>query len=89
MFKKVNDFQKNYANCVDDCNEALKINPGYLKAISRRSRALAKMNNLKLALVDVTALMRGTNSSNLKDIAFADNIINILSKILFSTFVFL
>jgi len=41
---------------IADCNEALKLNPNYIKALKRRAQAYEKTKNLELALNDYTAL---------------------------------
>lgn len=41
---------------IDDCTEALKLNPNYIKALKRRAQAYEKTKQLELALNDYTAL---------------------------------
>jgi len=41
---------------IADCNEALKLNPNYIKALKRRAQAYEKTKNLEQALNDYTAL---------------------------------
>ncbi|KAH7325209.1 ADP/ATP carrier receptor [Rhizoctonia solani] len=41
---------------IEDCTEALKLDPKYAKALNRRATALEAMDNLKDALRDFTAL---------------------------------
>lgn len=42
--------------CIADCNEALKLNPMYLKALGRRAVAFEKKQDWYNALVDYTAM---------------------------------
>lgn len=43
---------KNYANVIEDANEALRLKPGYLKAHHRRGKAYASLNQYEMAIQD-------------------------------------
>jgi len=45
-----------YDECIQDCTEALKINPSYMKALNRRAAAYEKSGENYKALVDYTAM---------------------------------
>ncbi|XP_011314641.1 mitochondrial import receptor subunit TOM70 [Fopius arisanus] len=64
----------------DDCTKALELNPKYTKALIRRAKVLEKINELELALEDITAaciLEKFTNSSAL---LAADRVLRQLGK---------
>lgn len=43
---------KEYTRVLDDANEALALNPDYLKAYHRRGKAYVALNKLELAIRD-------------------------------------
>lgn len=45
-----------FADCADDCDEALRLNPKNLKALSRRAEARVKLGKLAAAQRDIDAL---------------------------------
>ena len=45
-------YLKEYARVIDDANEALKLNPDFVKAYHRRGKAYAAMNKLEIAIKD-------------------------------------
>lgn len=58
--------------------------PTYKKALSRRARSLTEMENFKLALEDITAVVMLDEFKNQTDIMFADSVIKSLGKIILS-----
>ena len=48
---------KKYQDCINDCLEALKINPLMIKAIDRKSKALEALGLYRDALIDATACL--------------------------------
>ncbi|CAF0836289.1 unnamed protein product [Brachionus calyciflorus] len=47
---------KNYEKVVEDCTDALSLDPNYEKALTRRSKALENLNRLQEAFEDLTSL---------------------------------
>ncbi len=45
-------YQKEYARVLDDANEAIKLNPDFIKAYHRRGKAYSSLNKLDLAIKD-------------------------------------
>lgn len=52
----------------------------YKKALSRRSKAHSKLENFKLALEDITALILLDDSENEKYLIYENNVLECLGK---------
>ncbi|KAG7726545.1 hypothetical protein KL933_003476 [Ogataea haglerorum] len=48
--------QGEHEKCIDDCTEALKLNPGYSKCLLRRAHAYENIEKYEEAIYDLTAL---------------------------------
>lgn len=66
---------------IQDCNEAIKLNCKYTKALIRRSKALEKLNKYEEALVDITAACMLESFGNQTTLLSTDRILRSLSKI--------
>lgn len=49
-------FQMNWTEVVQDCSQAVELNPRYVKALFRRAKALEKLDNKKECLEGETLL---------------------------------
>lgn len=64
---------------ISDCTEALKLNPRYVKALIRRSRAHEKVEKYDEALIDITAAIILESFSNQTTLQATDRILRKLS----------
>ncbi|CAF4355704.1 unnamed protein product, partial [Adineta steineri] len=47
---------KNYSKVIEDCSQAIELNPKYIKCIQRRARAAENIENFELALEDYSTV---------------------------------
>lgn len=66
---------------IEDCNEAVKLDNKYHKALVRRANALEKLGRLEEALADMTAVCILENFSNQTSLYATDRILRSLSKV--------
>ncbi|KAF4528114.1 hypothetical protein B566_EDAN016595 [Ephemera danica] len=71
---------KQYAKARDDCTKALELNPKYVKALHRRSKAYENLGNLELSLEDVTAACILENFQSESTLLMADRILKALGR---------
>ncbi|XP_077464002.1 mitochondrial import receptor subunit TOM70 [Stigmatopora argus] len=72
--------QMNWTEVVQDCTEAVKFNPRYIKALFRRAKALEKLDNKKECLEDVTAVCILEAFQNQHSMLLADKVLKQLGK---------
>lgn len=65
---------------VEDCNQALKLDKSYLKAINRRALAYEKLNNLRESLNDYTAVCILEEFKNEASLTAMDRVMKVLGK---------
>ncbi|XP_068126798.1 mitochondrial import receptor subunit TOM70 [Hyperolius riggenbachi] len=65
---------------VQDCTEAVKLNPKYVKALFRRAKAHEKLDNKKECLEDVTAVCILEGFQNQASMLLADKVLKLLGK---------
>ncbi|XP_033230774.1 mitochondrial import receptor subunit TOM70 isoform X3 [Belonocnema kinseyi] len=70
----------NYGMVMADCTNALELNPRYVKALIRRSRALERTNSLETALEDVTAACILEQFTNDTSLMLADKLLKQLGR---------
>ncbi|XP_062577593.1 mitochondrial import receptor subunit TOM70-like [Saccostrea cucullata] len=71
---------KNTKMVIDDCNEALRLNPKYQKALSRRALACEQSGDLTQALEDVTAVCILEGFQNPQSLMTADRVLKTLGQ---------
>lgn len=72
--------QEKFTAVKEDCTKALELNPKYTKALIRRAKVLEKINELELALEDVTAACILERFSNQSALLTADRVLKQLGK---------
>ncbi|XP_057698319.1 mitochondrial import receptor subunit TOM70 [Corythoichthys intestinalis] len=72
--------QMKWTEVVQDCSEAVKLNPRYIKALFRRAKALEKLDNKKECLEDVTAVCILEAFQNQQSMLLADKVLKQLGK---------
>ncbi|XP_061165512.1 mitochondrial import receptor subunit TOM70-like [Saccostrea echinata] len=71
---------KNTKMVIDDCNEALRLNPKYQKALTRRAIASEQSGDLTQALEDVTAVCILEGFQNPQSLMTADRVLKTLGQ---------
>ena len=74
-YASLNDFE----HVVHDCNEALKLDPGYIKALTRRARAYENLGKELDALNDYTAVCVLEEFKNESSLAATDRFLKQIS----------
>uniref|UniRef100_A0A8C2WC96 Translocase of outer mitochondrial membrane 70 homolog A (S. cerevisiae) n=1 Tax=Cyclopterus lumpus TaxID=8103 RepID=A0A8C2WC96_CYCLU len=69
-----------WTEVVQDCCEAVTMNPRYVKALFRRAKALEKLDNKKECLEDVTAVCILEAFQNQQSMLLADKVLKHLGK---------
>ncbi|XP_061540539.1 mitochondrial import receptor subunit TOM70 [Phycodurus eques] len=72
--------QMKWTEVVQDCSQAVKLNPRYVKALFRRAKALEKLDNKKECLEDVTAVCILEAFQNQHSMLLADKVLKQLGK---------
>ncbi|XP_076004736.1 mitochondrial import receptor subunit TOM70 [Genypterus blacodes] len=72
--------QMKWTEVVQDCSNAVKLNPRYIKALFRRAKALEKLDNRKECLEDVTAVCILEAFQNQQSMLLADRVLKQLGK---------
>ncbi|XP_061635379.1 mitochondrial import receptor subunit TOM70 [Phyllopteryx taeniolatus] len=72
--------QMKWTEVVQDCSQAVKLNPRYVKALFRRAKALEKLDNKKECLEDVTAVCILEAFQNQQSMLLADKVLKQLGK---------
>ncbi|KAF5893291.1 mitochondrial import receptor subunit TOM70 [Clarias magur] len=72
--------QGKWTEVVEDCSQAVEMNPRYIKALFRRARALEKLDNKKECLEDVTAVCILEAFQNQQSMLLADKVLKQLGK---------
>ena len=69
---------KEYAKCISDASEAIKIKPGYLKAYHRRGKAYHALSKSELAITDFQYILEEEpdNKDVNKDLKEARKVLN-------------
>lgn len=67
-----------YQKAIDDCSEALRINPAHTRSLGRRGNALEKLEKYRDALCDFTAV---TLLSSFSDAAASKAVERVLKKL--------
>ncbi|KAK1897347.1 Mitochondrial import receptor subunit TOM70 [Dissostichus eleginoides] len=68
--------QMKWAEVVQDCSQAVDMNPRYIKALFRRAKALEKLENRRECLEDVTAVCILEAFQNQQSMLLADKVLN-------------
>lgn len=71
---------KNWENVVNDSSEAIKLNPKYTKALSRRARGYEVLDEKRKCLEDVTAVCLLEGFQNQQCMILADRILKAIGK---------
>ncbi|XP_071500354.1 mitochondrial import receptor subunit TOM70-like [Diadema antillarum] len=71
---------KNYAQVVDDCNQALQLNNRYVKALFRRAKAFEMMNQKIQCLEDATAVCLLEGFTHQQGMMLADKMLKEIGK---------
>ncbi|CAE1329122.1 TOM70 [Acanthosepion pharaonis] len=66
------DQLNNHKQVVSDCSRALRLNPKYAKALSRRAKSADQLGDLKLAIEDLTFLCMLENFANEETVKFSE-----------------
>lgn len=66
---------RNWQRVIDDCTDALKLNPRYTKALHRRARANESIGEYFASLEDITATCILESFQNNSSLTFADRIL--------------
>lgn len=77
-----NENRHEFRKSIDDCSNALKLDPRYLKAMSRRARLYENEKKMKEALEDVTALCILEGFKNIESLQRADRVLKALGETL-------
>ncbi|TVK90619.1 TBC1 domain family member 23 [Bagarius yarrelli] len=72
--------QSKWTEVVEDCSQAVEMNPRYVKALFRRARALERLDNKKECLEDVTAVCILEAFQNQQSMLLADKVLKQLGK---------
>ncbi|XP_006637995.1 mitochondrial import receptor subunit TOM70 [Lepisosteus oculatus] len=72
--------QMKWAEVVQDCSQAVELNPRYIKALFRRAKAQEKLDNRKECLEDVTAVCILEAFQNQQSMLLADRVLKMLGK---------
>ncbi|XP_061833524.1 mitochondrial import receptor subunit TOM70 [Nerophis lumbriciformis] len=72
--------QMKWTEVVQDCSQAVGLNPRYIKALFRRAKALEKLDNKKECLEDVTAVCILEAFQNQQSMLLADKVLKQLGK---------
>uniref|UniRef100_A0A673B9J1 Mitochondrial import receptor subunit TOM70 n=2 Tax=Sphaeramia orbicularis TaxID=375764 RepID=A0A673B9J1_9TELE len=72
--------QMKWTEVVQDCSQAVEMNPRYVKALFRRAKALEKLDNKKECLEDVTAVCILEAFQNQQSMLLADKVLKQLGK---------
>uniref|UniRef100_A0AAY4EIH5 Mitochondrial import receptor subunit TOM70 n=1 Tax=Denticeps clupeoides TaxID=299321 RepID=A0AAY4EIH5_9TELE len=72
--------QMRWAEVVQDCSQAVELNPRYVKALFRRAKALEKLDSRKECLEDVTAVCILEAFQNQQSMLLADRVLKQLGK---------
>lgn len=72
--------QMKWTEVVQDCCQAVEMNPRYVKALFRRAKALEKLDNKKECLEDVTAVCILEAFQNQQSMLLADKVLKQLGK---------
>uniref|UniRef100_A0A8D0AS79 Mitochondrial import receptor subunit TOM70 n=3 Tax=Percidae TaxID=8165 RepID=A0A8D0AS79_SANLU len=72
--------QMKWTEVVQDCSQAVGMNPRYIKALFRRAKALEKLDNKKECLEDVTAVCILEAFQNQQSMLLADKVLKQLGK---------
>uniref|UniRef100_H3CZ92 Mitochondrial import receptor subunit TOM70 n=1 Tax=Tetraodon nigroviridis TaxID=99883 RepID=H3CZ92_TETNG len=72
--------QMKWTEVVQDCSQAVELNPRYIKALFRRAKALEKLDNKKECLEDVTAVCILEAFQNQQSMLLADKVLKQLGK---------
>ncbi|XP_052331740.1 mitochondrial import receptor subunit TOM70-like [Oncorhynchus keta] len=72
--------QMKWTEVVQDCTQAVVINPRYIKALFRRAKALERLDNKKECLEDVTAVCILEAFQNQQSMLLADKVLKLLGK---------
>uniref|UniRef100_A0A671TCJ0 Mitochondrial import receptor subunit TOM70-like n=1 Tax=Sinocyclocheilus anshuiensis TaxID=1608454 RepID=A0A671TCJ0_9TELE len=69
-----------WTEVIQDCSQAVELNPCYVKALFRRAKALEKLGNKKECLEDVTAVCILEVFQNQQSMLLADKVLKQLGK---------
>ncbi|CAL9695980.1 unnamed protein product [Knipowitschia caucasica] len=69
-----------WTEVIQDCTQAVELNPRYIKALFRRAKALEKLDNKKECLEDVTAVCILEAFQNQQSMLLADKVLKQLGK---------
>ncbi|XP_013875693.1 mitochondrial import receptor subunit TOM70 [Austrofundulus limnaeus] len=72
--------QMKWTEVVQDCSQAVQLNPRYIKALFRRAKALERLDNKKECLEDVTAVCILEAFQNQQSMLLADKVLKQLGK---------
>ncbi|XP_029286070.1 mitochondrial import receptor subunit TOM70 isoform X2 [Cottoperca gobio] len=72
--------QMKWTEVVQDCCQAVEMNPRYIKALFRRAKALEKLDSKKACLEDVTAVCILEAFQNQQSMLLADKVLKQLGK---------
>ncbi|XP_051563200.1 mitochondrial import receptor subunit TOM70-like [Myxocyprinus asiaticus] len=72
--------QMKWTEVIQDCSQAVELNPRYVKALFRRAKALEKLDNRKECLEDVTAVCILEAFQNQHSMLLADKVLKQLGK---------
>uniref|UniRef100_A0A8D3BBX1 Mitochondrial import receptor subunit TOM70 n=2 Tax=Scophthalmus maximus TaxID=52904 RepID=A0A8D3BBX1_SCOMX len=72
--------QMKWTEVIQDCCQAVELNPRYIKALFRRAKALEKQDNKKECLEDVTAVCILEAFQNQQSMLLADKVLKQLGK---------
>lgn len=72
--------QMKWTEVIQDCSQAVELNPRYVKALFRRAKALEKLDNKKECLEDVTAVCILEVFQNQQSMLLADKVLKQLGK---------
>ena len=67
--------QNDYSSTIRECTSALELNPRYIKALTRRSKAYKQTGFLDESLEDVTAVCILENFQHTSSVQLADEIL--------------
>ncbi|XP_028655675.1 mitochondrial import receptor subunit TOM70 [Erpetoichthys calabaricus] len=72
--------QQKWKQVVEDCTQAVELNPRYIKALFRRAKAYERLDNKKQCLEDVTAVCILEAFQNQQSMHLADKVLKQLGK---------
>jgi mitochondrial import receptor subunit TOM70 len=72
--------QKDFKNVKDECDKAIRLDPVYVKALIRRSKANENLGNLEESLEDVTSACILEGFSSESTLLSADRILKALGN---------